>query len=75
MKNSNPAQTSWNFEETVAQVEIAIAEIESGNLPLEDIFNQFEKAVQQVRQCEDFLNGGQERIELLIETLDQPIDF
>lgn len=75
MNDPKKIQTSWNFEETVAQVETAIADIESGNLPLDTIFKKFEEAVQQVRECEDFLNCGQEQMELLIEILDQPIEF
>ncbi|MGK7943984.1 MAG: exodeoxyribonuclease VII small subunit [Microcystaceae cyanobacterium] len=75
MNDPKKIQTSWNFEETVAQVETAIADIESGNLPLDTIFKKFEEAVQQVRECEDFLNCGQEKMDLLIEILDQPIEF
>ncbi|MGK7933716.1 MAG: exodeoxyribonuclease VII small subunit [Microcystaceae cyanobacterium] len=57
------------------QIEKAIAEIESGNLLLQDIVTQFEEAVQKVCSCEEFLNYGQEQIELMIESLDEPIEF
>ena len=65
----------WNYEEAVAEIEAIAAQIESGALPLEAVFTQFEVAVQQLRQCETFLNRGKERMDLLIETLEDDPDF
>ena len=60
-----------NYEETVVQIESILREIESGNLPLEQVFDQFAIAVEQLRSCEAFLSQGKERINLLIETLEE----
>ncbi|NEO27722.1 MAG: exodeoxyribonuclease VII small subunit [Kamptonema sp. SIO4C4] len=60
---------SWNYEDAVSEVETIIQQLETGQLPLEEVFSQFEVAVQQLRHCETFLQQGQERMELLIETL------
>jgi exodeoxyribonuclease VII small subunit len=68
-------QPEWNYEEAVAEIEAIAAQIESGALPLEAVFTQFEVAVQQLRQCETFLNRGKERMDLLIETLEDDPDF
>ncbi|MCW6035484.1 exodeoxyribonuclease VII small subunit [Spirulina subsalsa FACHB-351] len=65
--------SEWNYETTVQELEAIIQNIESGHLPLEDIFEQFEEAVQHLKKCEDFLNQGQERMTLLIETLDDSV--
>lgn len=59
----------WSYEMTVAEVEAIIDQIESGNLELADVFTQFARAVEQLRQCETFLNQQQQRMDLLIETL------
>jgi exodeoxyribonuclease VII small subunit len=65
---------NWRYEETVAEVEAIIARIESGEMDLADVFDQFEQAVQYIQQCETFLNNRQHQMELLIETLEDTTD-
>jgi exodeoxyribonuclease VII small subunit len=65
---------NWRYEETVAEVEAIIARIESGEMDLADVFDQFEQAVQYIQQCETFLNDRQNQMELLIETLEDSTD-
>lgn len=65
----NPSQTDWNYEATVAQVESILSRIESGELDLADVFEQFSTAVRYLRQCEAFLAQRQKQVDLLIETL------
>ncbi|NEO85617.1 MAG: exodeoxyribonuclease VII small subunit [Spirulina sp. SIO3F2] len=70
MKQTKPETPSdWNYEAAIAEIEDIIAQLESGELPLETVFAQFEVAVAQLKQCDRFLNQGQERLDLLIETL------
>ncbi len=59
----------WNYERAIAQVEAIIQQLESGNLPLEQVFNQFEVATAQLRDCEAFLAAGQQQMNLVVETL------
>ncbi len=59
----------WNYEAKVAEVERIIACIESGDLELQEVFDQFASAVEYLRQCEGFLQERQQQVELLIETL------
>lgn len=60
----------WNYETAIAQVEAIIQQLETGNLPLEQVFSQFEIATAQLRDCEAFLAAGQQQINLVVETLD-----
>ena len=60
---------SWNYEETVAEIESIIARIEAGELQLAEVFDQFEAAVNHLQQCDAFLTNRQHKMELLIETL------
>jgi exodeoxyribonuclease VII small subunit len=53
----------------VQQVEAIVARIESGELELEAVFDQFSAAVGYLRQCELFLQRRQRQADLLIETL------
>lgn len=63
----------WNYEETVAEVEEILTRIESGELELADVFEEFSIAVEHLRECESFLSQRQQQVELLIETLmDEP---
>ncbi len=62
-------QADWNYEATVAQVESILSRIESGELELADVFEQFSAAVRYLRQCETFLAQRQRQVDLLIETL------
>lgn len=58
-----------NYEAKVAEVERIIAGIEAGELKLEEVFEQFTKAVEYLRQCESFLQQRQQQVNLLISTL------
>ncbi len=74
-KNRAKRSKTWNYEATIAEVEEIINQIESGSLPLEDVFDKFAIAVEQMRRCENFLNRGQEKMNLLIETLEEDLEF
>ncbi|MGB0562840.1 MAG: exodeoxyribonuclease VII small subunit [Spirulinaceae cyanobacterium] len=66
---STAPTTDWNYEAAIAEIETVLAQLETGDLPLEAVFSQFETAVTQLQQCETFLSQGQARLDLLIETL------
>jgi exodeoxyribonuclease VII small subunit len=64
-----PFPDCWSYEEAVEQVETIIRQIETGELPLTEVFDQFVAATNYLRQCEAFLQERQEQMDLLIETL------
>jgi len=59
----------WNYEDAIARIETTVTALEQGELPLADIFEQFERAVTELRRCETFLTEKQQQATLLIETL------
>jgi exodeoxyribonuclease VII small subunit len=69
-KGSNP-EPDWNYEATVAEIEAIVEQVESGQLELAEVFDQFTTAVEYLRQCETFLNERQQQVNLLLETLDE----
>lgn len=73
--NSKLSQENWNYEEAVAKVEEILAKIESGELELAAVFEEFSIAVEYLRECESFLNERQKQVDLLIETLTDESDF
>lgn len=64
----------WSYEETVRQVEAIMTRIESGELELAEVFDQFTAAVSYLRQCELFLSQRQQQMDLLIETLTDDLE-
>lgn len=65
----------WNYEGTVAQIEAIITQIEAGELDLAEVFDQFNRAVNYLQQCEAFLEERQQQMNLLIETLGNESDL
>ncbi len=68
-KSASSSEEGWNYEAKVAEIEGIIARIESGELELEAVFEQFASAVEYLRQCESFLQQRQQQVDLLIENL------
>ncbi len=66
----------WNYEQTLSRIEAITHQIETGELPLADVFKQFSEAVSALQQCDRFLQEKQAQASLLIETLvdDKPED-
>jgi exodeoxyribonuclease VII small subunit len=73
IKRNNAANSdaiaAGNYEAKVAEIEKIITRIETGELELEQVFDQFTAAVEYLRQCETFLQQRQQQVDLLIETL------
>lgn len=60
---------AWHYETAVAEIETIVTQIESGELELAEVLDQFAIAVEQLKQCETFLAHHQQQIDLVIETL------
>ncbi len=59
----------WRYEDTLARIELITAQLETGELPLAEVFDQFAEAVGALQQCDQFLHEKQQQAALLIETL------
>ncbi|NEP15623.1 MAG: exodeoxyribonuclease VII small subunit [Leptolyngbya sp. SIO4C1] len=68
MPNS-PATDSWTYEAAISEVEAIVTQLETGELPLAEVFERFTQAVQQLKQCDTFLKDKQTQAKLLLETL------
>lgn len=73
MKSSSKL-SSWNYESSIEQIETIITKIEAGELSLEEVFTQFEVAVNSLQKCETFLTQRQQKMQLLIETLEPNLE-
>lgn len=69
-KKKTPAlPKDWSYEETLARIESITAQLETGEMPLAEVFEQFSEAVGSLKQCDQFLQDKQKEAALLIETL------
>ena len=56
-----------DFEESMDQLEKIVAELESGELSLEDSIARYEEGMKLQRRLTDVLNQAEKRIERLVE--------
>jgi exodeoxyribonuclease VII small subunit len=55
------------FEATLAELEKLVAQMEAGELPLEDALRNFERGVQLTRECQQELQKAQQKVEILMQ--------
>lgn len=59
-----------SFEEAMKRIESIVADLERGDLPLEESIDKFEEAVKLARSCQHKLEAAQERISKLVKAGD-----
>ena len=60
-----------NFEETLAELEKLIANLEEGDLSLDESLSGFKHGIELTRQCQETLDNAQQTVELLTNTQDE----
>ena len=55
------------FEDLVSQVEEALQQLDSGDLPLEDALKRYEEGVASLRQAFSILKKAEKKVQLLSE--------
>ncbi|WP_164100451.1 exodeoxyribonuclease VII small subunit [Candidatus Laterigemmans baculatus] len=60
------AEAAASFEESLAEVEGIVRELESGQLTLGDSLRAYERGVRELRLCQEQLEKVERRIELLV---------
>ncbi len=69
MKAKNSAKEP-KFEESLARLEGLVQEMESGDLPLEDILKKYEEGNRLIKFCFHKLTEAEKRIEVLMKEKD-----
>ena len=66
-----------DFEKSLQALEKIVAQMESGELGLEESLNQFEQGINLAKNCQDTLTNAELRVDQLIEKngLQQTIPF
>ncbi|WP_421507883.1 exodeoxyribonuclease VII small subunit [Erwinia rhapontici] len=60
------AEQPVSFETSLQQLEQIVTRLESGNLPLEDALNEFERGVQLARAGQQTLQQAEQRVQILL---------
>ncbi|KAA9000085.1 exodeoxyribonuclease VII small subunit [Affinibrenneria salicis] len=61
-KTEQPA----SFEQSLGELEQIVTRLESGDLPLEQALNEFERGVQLARQGQQKLQQAEQRVQILL---------
>ena len=65
-----PPDKPESLEQAMETLEAILAEMESGDLPLEELIGRFEKGVGLVKFCRQRLESAEKRIEIVTNQLD-----
>jgi exodeoxyribonuclease VII small subunit len=68
--NANSIPADLSFEEAFAQMQEAIAQLETGDLPLDATVSTFERGMRLAQHCTALLDGA----ELHVQTLEEQVD-
>ena len=60
-----------NFEETLAELEKLVVNLEEGDLSLDESLSGFKHGIDLTRQCQAALDNAQQTVELLTNTQDE----
>ncbi len=61
---------TMKFEEALARLEAIVAELERGELPLEDSMRIFEEGIKLSKVCLKMLDDAERRVEILVKDKD-----
>ena len=56
-----------NLEKSLADLEALVAELEGGELSLEDAMKKFEQGIKLTRTCQNILKDAEQKVEILLE--------
>jgi exodeoxyribonuclease VII small subunit len=70
VQSGPPEEGQPGFEQTLAELERLVAELESGDLPLDAALRTFEQGVRLTRDCQAALANAQQKVQLLLQRSD-----
>ncbi|MBC7756066.1 MAG: exodeoxyribonuclease VII small subunit [Bdellovibrio sp.] len=60
-------ETTPNFEATIAELESIVAQMESGNLPLDESINAYKRGAALLQTCQQSLASAEQQVRILTE--------
>ena len=68
-------EKSFSFEEKLDEFNKIVNKLETGQVPLDDAIEEFKKAMDLVKECDEKLNSAQEAIAKIVTENNDVIDF
>ena len=62
------AKKSFNLEQSLADLEALVTELESGDLPLDKAMQKFEEGIKLSRGCQSALRDAEQKVQILMKT-------
>ena len=60
-------KTAFEFEKSLAELEVLVTRMESGDMTLDESLCAFERGVSLTRQCQQALSTAEQKVRLLME--------
>jgi exodeoxyribonuclease VII small subunit len=57
-----------NLEKSLADLEVLVEELESGDLPLDQAMKKFEEGIKLTRGCQTALKDAEQKVEILLKS-------
>lgn len=64
-----------NFEESLETLEEIVKKLETGDVPLDDAIEEFNKAMKLAKSCDEKLKNAEEAITKLVKDSGDVVDF
>lgn len=68
-------EKNFSFEESLAELEKIVVNLETGEVSLDDAIEEYKKAMDLVKQCNEKLDSAQEAIAKIVNDNKEVIDF
>lgn len=68
-------EKSFSFEEKLDELEKIVNKLETGQVPLDDAIEEFKKAMDLVKECDEKLNSVQESIAKIVNENKEVVEF
>ena len=69
------ADENMSFEDNLKELEEIVANLEKGDVPLDDAIEEFKKAMDLVKACDDKLKDAQDTIAKIVKDNGEIADF
>lgn len=67
--------TKQTFEEAIADLEVIVKQLETGEVPLEEALEQFKKGMELSKSCQDTLTNAEETLTKIMSDGGQEVPF
>ena len=74
MAKKRPDEKQPSFEQMMSRLEEITAELESGELPLEQAIERYEEGVTCYKECHRILAGAEKKVEILTKSADGTLE-